>query len=50
MPYDLFLAMLRASVIEELMATEEGQKHLETCERLAQTELDREGFRRRMNR
>jgi hypothetical protein len=48
LPYDIFLSMLRASVISDLMQSKAGQDILEVWERVQCTELDVEKFREHM--
>lgn len=46
MPYDMYLLMLKNSLIDEYRATPEGRQYLEDCERLNATEPDVEAARR----
>lgn len=47
LPCDLFLLMLKNSIIEDLQRSKEGQEYLEKCERLNKTELDVAAFRQK---
>lgn len=44
LPVDVFMAMVRASLIEELSKTEEGVEYMKKCERLKKTDLDEIGL------
>ena len=47
LPHDVFLMMLKHSVIDELNSTEEGREYLEKCKRLNTTSLDIKAFRKK---
>lgn len=46
MPYDMYLSMLKNSIMDEYRSTPEGRKYLEDCERLNATEPDIEAARK----
>ena len=46
MPYDVYLSMLKNSIMDEYRSTPEGRKYLEDCERLNATEPDIEAARK----
>lgn len=37
---DLFMLMVKNSIVDEMKSTEEGRAYLEKCERLNKTEMD----------
>ena len=46
LPVDVFMLMVKDSMVEDLMKTEEGRKYLDDCKRLNQTEIDVSAFRK----
>lgn len=50
LPCDVFMAMLRDCVIEELNSTDEGREYLQKCKRLNSTEIDVDGLHDFINR
>ena len=44
LPCDVFMLMVKHSVIDSLMQTEDGRKYLEDCERLNTTTIDLDGL------
>ena len=50
LPCDLFMLCWKNSVVERLMATEQGRQYLEDCARYRQTRPDRDGLRRLKDR
>ena len=47
LPYDVFLLMVKNSVIDELESTEEGREYLQKCKRLNTTGVDKTAFRKK---
>jgi hypothetical protein len=45
LPYDVYLQMLKNSIVDEYRSTPEGRQFLEKCERLKVTEPDVEAAR-----
>jgi hypothetical protein len=45
LPYDLYLLMLKNSIVDEYRSTPEGRQYLADCERLKITEPDVEAAR-----
>lgn len=47
LPCDVFKLMLKHSIVDKLMETEEGRDYLKKCERLAMTKPDIAGLKER---
>lgn len=48
LPADVFLLMVKNSIINELESTEEGRDYLEKCKRLNTTTIDKDAIRKKM--
>lgn len=49
LPCDMFLLMLKNSIVDKLNETEEGREYLAKCERLAVKEIDLDGLEKNFN-
>ena len=49
LPCDMFLLMLKNSIIDEMNKTPEGKEYLAKCERLAVKEIDLDGLEKNFN-
>lgn len=50
LPTDVFLLMVKDSIISELESTEEGRDYLEKCKRLNTKGVDKTAFRNAMRK
>ena len=46
LPVDVFMLMVKDSMIADLMKTNEGCEYLKKCERMQETEIDISAFRK----
>lgn len=49
LPCDVFKLMLKHSIVDQYMETDEGREYLAKCERLKVTTPDFEGLRKKAN-